>query len=103
MDGTDTTRAHPGIPQELHDDLREMKINSFKRFISPWVSVAAGASYQFKHGLGHMPYVTDVLQATSSQGAGQASAASVTTTKTDTIVTVTNGAATAKFFQLRTF
>ena len=98
----DTTRSHPSLNPELQDDLREIKHQGFKRYASAWTRIDASASGSFTHGLLEVPHVVDVLEATDSQGTGSASAASVTTTKTGTLITVAN-AGTARFFRVRAF
>lgn len=98
----DTTRGHPGLSPDLHDEIQELKQQGFKRYISPWVRIDAGATYEFTHNLLDVPHVADVLEATDSQGSGAMTATSVTTTKSATLVTVVNGG-TARFFRVRAF
>jgi hypothetical protein len=87
------------------DDIQGIKQHVQKRYISPWVSIEGGTSYGFPHGLGEVPAVVSVLEATDSQGTGAADASSMTATKTVTLVTVANTAAagTVRFFRVRAF
>lgn len=84
------------------DDIDDIKRKGFKKYVSPWVSIDASASYDFRHGLSEIPHVTSVLEAEDSQGSGQATASSVTVASTVTLVSVTN-TGTARFFRVRAF
>lgn len=84
------------------DDFEDVKRQGFKKYVSPWVRIDSGSTYQFPHGLLEIPHVADALEATDSQGTGQAEASSVTITKTVTMVAVANAGA-ARFFRVRAF
>lgn len=84
------------------DDFEDVKRQGFKKYVSPWVRIDAGSSYQFPHGLLEIPHVVSTLEATDAQGAAQAEATSVTITKTVTMVAVANAGA-ARFFRVRAF
>lgn len=98
LDDVREPQVHPAI----RDELKAIKRAGFKRYISPWTRIDAAATYAFPHGLLDFPYVTDVLEATDSQGSSAAPASSVTITKTVTLVSVLNGG-TARFFRVRAF
>lgn len=91
-----------GYPAPLRDELFSIRDQGYKRYRSVWTRVEAGATGTFNHLLKDVPHVVDVLEATSSQGEGMASASSVTVGKTDTVVTVQNGG-TSRFFMVRAF
>jgi len=84
------------------DEIDDVKRQGFKKYVSPWVRIDAGSSYNFTHGLSEIPHVVSVLEATDSQGSGQTSAASVTVTSTVTLASVANTGA-ARFFRVRAF
>lgn len=96
----DTVRANPNLAPDVRDDIEDTKKHAVRRYVSPWTRIDAAASATFQHGLGEIPYVADVLEATDSQGTGEAAAATITVTKTGTLVTVANGGA-ARFFRVR--
>lgn len=93
------------IDPALRDVLRDLHQLGFKRYLSPWTRIDMNsASVEFIHGLQEIPSVVSVLQATDSQGTGQAEATNTTVTKTTVSVTVVNTSTTTpKFFQVRAF
>lgn len=86
----------------LRDELEKLRDRGVNKYSSPWVSIDAGAVGTFTHGLGEIPTVVSVLEATDSQGTGQAEASSVTISRTVTLVSVAN-TGTARFFRVRAF
>jgi len=96
-----TVRVLP-IDPALRDEIDEIKDQGLRKYLSPWVRIQASASFDFPHGLNDIPHVSDVLEATDSQGSGAASASSVTVTKTGTIVRVVNSGS-ARYFRVRAF
>ena len=89
-------------PAPSRDELDEIKRQAFKRYVSPYVSIDGGESYSYAHGLGDIPHLVSVLEATDSQGTGVAMASDVTVTNTVTLVTVENTGA-ARYFRVRAF
>ena len=97
----DDVREFGGDPAG-RDEIKEIKQQILKRYVSPWVSIEGAASHSFSHGLQEVPHLTSVLEATDAQGTGRVVASSVTVTSTVTIVSVTNNGS-ARYFQVRAF
>ena len=89
---------HQNAP--LRDDIDDIKSHGIRVYVSSWVSIDAGASYSFPHGLFEIPMLASVLEATDSQGTGKAIATNATVTTTVTMVVVAN-TGTARFFRVR--
>lgn len=87
-------------PAPTRDEFDEIKQKSIRRYVSPWVRLDAGASIILSHGLGEIPMVVSVLDATDSQGAEAAVADDVTVTSTRAEVVVVNSGS-ARFFRVR--
>lgn len=92
----------PHISPAVRDDLEDIKSKGFSKYVSPWVSIEGTGFYDFPHGLREIPHVASVLEATDSQGTGQAVASNVTIASTVTMVRVTNTGA-ARYFRVRAF
>jgi len=84
------------------EEFDDIKRQGLRKYVSPWVRIAASGSYAFTHGLLEIPHVTSVLEASDAQGTGQAIASSVAVTPTVTLVSVANTGA-ARFFRVRAF
>lgn len=89
-------------PAALRDAVEHTLRGTREQYESDWTVVGASAAGTFTHLLGEIPWVVDINRSESSDGARAVDAnALVTTTKSDTVIVVTNTATAAYYFKVR--
>lgn len=89
-------------PAGLSDVVEHLRMGTREQYESDWTLIPASGSHAFDHSLAEVPWHVDVIRSLVSDGARSESAtAEVTVAKTDSAITVTNGASTAYYFRVR--
>jgi hypothetical protein len=78
-----------------------LRLGTREQYESQWRSIGGTASYSFTHELGEIPWVVDVLRSDHDDGTGAIVAPTVTISKTDRTITITNDAGTGYYFKVR--